>query len=76
MLIAETPRRLGAPHVAGAIGFQVAAAYLGTAMVPGLVGLLATHAGLAVIGPCLFATAVFLLLLQEVVTRSACVTTT
>lgn len=75
-LIAETPRRLGALHAAAAIGFQVAAAYLGTAMIPGLVGLLATRAGLAVIAPCLFATAMVLLLLQEVVTRVARVTTT
>lgn len=75
-LIAETPRRLGSPPAATVIGFQVAAAYLGTAMIPGLVGLLATGAGLAVTAPCLFATAVVLLLLLEVVTRVARVTTT
>jgi len=42
LLIAETPRRVGRPHAASAIGFQVAAAYLGTAAIPGAAGLLAT----------------------------------
>jgi fucose permease len=66
LLIAETPRRIGAAHAASAIGFQVAAAYLGTAAIPGVVGLLATAHGLGVIAPCLFSTALLLLLLQEV----------
>lgn len=65
LLIAETPRRIGRPHAASAIGFQVAAAYLGTAAIPGAAGLLATARGLGVIAPCLFATALLLLLLQE-----------
>ena len=64
-LIAQTPTRLGPSHATSAIGFQVAAAYLGTAAIPGLTGVLAGHAGLAVIGPCLLGTAVVLLLLQE-----------
>jgi fucose permease len=64
-LITQTPARIGAAHAASAIGFQVAAAYLGTAAVPGLIGVLAGRGGLAVIGPCLFATALVLLLLQE-----------
>jgi fucose permease len=64
-LIAQTPTRLGPSHATSAIGFQVAAAYLGTAAIPGLTGVLAGHWGLAVIGPCLFGTAALLLLLQE-----------
>lgn len=64
-LIAETPKRLGTSHATSAIGFQVAAAYLGTAAIPGLTGVIAGRAGLAVIGPCLFGTAVVLFLLQE-----------
>jgi len=64
-LIAQTPTRLGPSHATSAIGFQVAAAFLGTAAIPGLTGVLAGHWGLAVIGPCLFGTAVLLLLLQE-----------
>ena len=65
-LIAETPARLGSAHATSAIGFQVAGACLGVAAIPGLTGLLATRAGLEVIGPCLVTTAVLLLLLQEV----------
>lgn len=65
-MIAQTPVRLGSSHATSAIGFQVAAAYLGTAAIPGFTGLLATHAGLLVIGPCLVGTATILLLLQEI----------
>jgi fucose permease len=68
-LIAETPARLGRSHATSAIGFQVAGSYLGTAVIPGLIGLLATQAGLGVIGPCLVGTAVILLLLQEIARR-------
>jgi fucose permease len=66
LLISETPKRLGPSRATVAIGFQVAAAYLGTAALPTLVGLLASRSGLEVIGPFLFATAMILLLLQEV----------
>ncbi len=70
-LIAETPARLGPSHATSAIGFQVAGAYLGTAVIPGLIGMLATHVGLGVIGPGLVATAAVLFLLQEVSRRQA-----
>ena len=65
LLIAETPRRIGAEHAAAAIGFQVAAAYLGTAAIPGATGVFATARGLGVIAPCLVVTALLLLVLQE-----------
>ncbi len=71
LLIAETPHRLGATHAAAAIGFQVAAAYLGTAAIPGLVGLLATVHGLGAIAPGLFSAALLLLLLQELARPAA-----
>jgi fucose permease len=71
LLIAETPRRLGASHAAAAIGFQVAAAYVGTAAIPGLIGLFATAHGLGAIAPALFSTALLLLLLQELTCRAA-----
>jgi fucose permease len=71
LLIAETPRRVGASHAAAAIGFQVAAAYLGTAAIPGLIGLLATAHGLGAIAPGLVAAALVLLLLQELARRIA-----
>lgn len=49
ILVAITPRRLGARHVANAMGFQVAAATVGQAVVPGLVGVAAARLGLEAI---------------------------
>jgi fucose permease len=66
LLISETPKRLGPSSASVAIGFQVAAAYLGTTALPSLVGLLASRNGLKVIGPFLLAAATILLLLQEI----------
>jgi fucose permease len=68
-LIATTPARLGPAHTANAVGFQVSAAALGGALVPGAIGLLAGRAGLGVIAPALFVAACLLLALYEVVTR-------
>ncbi len=65
LLISETPRRLGGAVASHAIGFQVAAAYLGTATLPGGIGLLAGWNGLEIIGPLLFAASVVLLVLHE-----------
>jgi fucose permease len=48
-LMSRTPQRLGAAHAAHAIGFQVAAAMVGAALVPSLVGLLAGWYGLGVV---------------------------
>ncbi len=69
LLISSTPGRLGAAYATHAIGFQVAAAYLGTAAIPGGAGVLAKWYGLEIIGPSLFSTAVALLLLHELVLR-------
>ncbi|MGH7320785.1 MAG: MFS transporter, partial [Candidatus Rokuibacteriota bacterium] len=69
LLISSTPGRLGAASTTHAIGFQVAAAYLGTAAVPGAAGVLATWHGLEIIGPFLFSAAVALLVLHELVLR-------
>ena len=57
LLIAATPERVGAPYAAHAIGFQIAAAYLGTAALPGAAGVLARHFGLEVLGPFLLGNA-------------------
>lgn len=70
-LIAETPARLGAAHTANAVGLQVAAAVLGGALLPGGVGALAARLGLEVVGPCLVAGGVVLLVLYEVLVRRA-----
>ena len=58
LLIATTPDRVGAVYATHAIGFQVAAFYLGAAVLPGAAGLLARHAGLDALGPYLLGTAV------------------
>jgi fucose permease len=57
LLIATTPGRVGAAYATHAIGFQVAAFYLGTAVLPGAAGVLARHRGLDMLGPFLFGTA-------------------
>jgi fucose permease len=64
LLIAETPGRVGpalAPH---AIGLEVAAFYVGAAVLPGAAGLLAARLGLDALGPFLLGTALALLWLD------------
>jgi fucose permease len=68
-LIATTPERLGGAHTANAVGFQVAAAALGQALLPSLVGVLAGRLGLEVLGPTLLAAAVALFALHEAIVR-------
>jgi fucose permease len=65
-LIATTPARLGPVHTTNGVGLQIAAAVLGQSLLPGLIGLLARHSGLEVIGPALFSTALLLLGCYEV----------
>ena len=69
MMISATPERVGASYAQQSIGFQVAAAYLGAAAVPGLAGVLARRFGLEVIGPYLFAATLALLVLHEATVR-------
>jgi fucose permease len=65
LLIAITPERLGHRYVTQAVGLQVAVAYLGTAALPGLGGVLAATAGLEVIPPLLLGGCLALILLHE-----------
>jgi fucose permease len=60
-----TPGRVGAVHSANAIGFQVAAASLGLAVLPGLGGVLVETRGLESLGPFLLAFSVVTLALLE-----------
>ena len=69
LLTADTPRRLGARYASHAIGFQVSAAYLGAAAIPGAVGVAATWSGLDVVGPSLVAVALAVFALYEASTR-------
>ena len=64
-LIATTPARLGAVHTANGVGLQIAAAVLGQSFLPALVGILARHLGLEIVGPALCTAAVVLLALYE-----------
>lgn len=67
LLVLYTPKRLGAAHASNAIGFQVAAAGLGLALLPGLAGVLADSLGLESIGPFLLIASVAMFLLHEVI---------
>jgi fucose permease len=71
LLISLTPARVGGASAAQAIGFQVSAASLGAAGVPGVAGLLAKRFGLEVIGPVLLCVAVMLLVLHEAIVRAS-----
>src|SRR5262249_16310533 len=65
-LTADTPGRVGAPYATNAIGFQVSAAYLGAAVIPSIVGVVATSHGLEIIGVSLVVAAIALLGLSKV----------
>jgi len=65
-LIATTPERLGNAHTANGVGLQIAAAVLGQALLPGMLGMLARHLGLEMVGPALLAAALVLLVLYEI----------
>jgi fucose permease len=67
LLISRTPPRLSEGHAAHAIGFQVAAAYLGIAGIPAATGVLARRVGLESITPVIFVSAVAVLVLHEAV---------
>ncbi|MEX1091899.1 MAG: MFS transporter [Acidimicrobiia bacterium] len=62
-LVSLTPMRIGRDRSTRMVGYQLAAANLGVATLPWVLGLLAEAQGLAVLGPGLFAvTALFILL--------------
>jgi fucose permease len=71
LLMADTPRRVGAAAASHAVGFQVAATYVGAAALPGLAGVLARHLGLEVIGPFLLVMTCALIPLHELAVRRA-----
>lgn len=63
MLMTLTPARVGEAMSGHAVGLQVAGAYVGTATLPGLVGVMATRWGLEAVGPALLVGAAGLLVL-------------
>lgn len=64
-LVSLTPARVGVEHADSAIGFQIASAGLGGAVLTGLAGLLARDFGLEVIGLVIALSTLLLLLLYE-----------
>lgn len=68
-LISLTPARVGAAHATSAIGFQIASAGLGGAVLTGLVGVIARSAGLAFVSGAVVLFAILLLVLYEVLNR-------
>jgi fucose permease len=66
LLITTTPERVGHEHAANAIGFQVSAAGVGVALLPGLAGTLATQLGLEVIGLFLVIISILMVVLHEI----------
>jgi fucose permease len=70
-LVSVTPGRVGRRFAAQAIGFQMAAATLGIAMWPGVVGVMARGWGLEVVGVYLVAGAVAAVVWHEATMRVA-----
>lgn len=69
-LISITPDRVGAHFAPQAVGFQVAAANVGIALLPGMVGVLARRHGLEVVGVYLVVASLVLLLMEESIARA------
>ena len=61
-----TPRRVGAANTARVIGFEIGAANVGGALLPGLMGLAVALVGLSAIPPLLVINAVTLLAVSEI----------
>ena len=70
-LIAVTPARLGAERSTQSIGHQLAAANLGVAAIPWLLGLVAERSGVAALAPGLFAAGLAFALLHLISVREA-----
>ncbi|MEN3336462.1 MAG: hypothetical protein V7647_138 [Acidobacteriota bacterium] len=70
-LIAMTPRRVGRPHAANTVGFQIAASAFGLSVVPGLVGVAGARIGVEAIARLFLALAVLLALVYQVLERTA-----
>lgn len=67
-MIASTPDRIAANHLANAVGFQIAAAVVGQSLVPAVFGMAARRMGLEVIAPLLLAAAGILYMLHRALT--------
>jgi len=73
--ITLTPGRFGTGHTASVIGFEMAAANVGSAILPAVIGLFVARWGLGVIPPTLIGVAVALIFCVEMLRRSSAVAT-
>ncbi len=67
LLTSDTERRLPRRHALNAIGYQVGAASLGIAVLPGLAGILVERTSIYIIGPYLVCATVLMFLLHETI---------
>jgi fucose permease len=65
-----TPSRVGVAYTPTAVGYQLAAATVGAAAIPGGMGLLVSSLGLEIVGPVLVVTAVLMAVAIEMLRRS------
>ena len=73
-LVLNTPLVMGSARASHSIGFQVAGAGLGVAIIPSLAGLLAAQVGIAVIAPFVFVVALILFGFYELLNMVASAT--
>jgi fucose permease len=71
VLIASTAARVGAPHAANTIGFQLAAAGLGGAGLTGLIGVLATSINFEAIGASILLLSAFTFIVYELLSSAS-----
>jgi len=71
VLTSATPQRLGKAHATDALGYQMTAVRLGLAAFPALGGVLVAHVGVSSLGPYLLITAIAVVILNELTTRTA-----
>jgi len=67
-MIHETPVRFGKHNSGVIIGYQMAAAYLGSAILPPLFGVIARHIGMEVFPPFVLITTILVLVFSELLT--------
>jgi fucose permease len=69
-MMATTPGRVPPGHAPNTVGFQVAAAALGAAVLPALLGVVAQRLGLETLGPQLLGLSLAALAAHEVLVRT------
>jgi fucose permease len=69
LIVTANTERVGTAHAANAIGFLIAAAGVGIAILPGMVGVVANKLGLEIIGLLLVVMVVVVYTLHELLAR-------